>query len=327
VKGGVRLSWNDLATQFGTSPAGVPAVGAEDYKVEVTNSSDPQFEDPTVTATVDASCDATANTCYAPPATVGGHTDQTVVEPTSSGDFIWRVIPIDLTGNELPAATDSTPFSADLTAPTLTISTKNGVAVSSPLTIVASHAVTGVSSSTVHVVPAGKSESAAVAGTLHQEAADTWTFTPKGSLATGGTYNLVVDPGVSDSSGNSAVVTGNGVRTTLNAKDTSKGWSFGSGWTKHAASGALSGSYRSARAGKKAHIVVTGSEAKLFACKSPSMGKLTITVGGHSQTVSEHQSFTRCGVEVWHHALSSSAQTVTIKVAKTGGNVDELSVT
>jgi hypothetical protein len=109
--------------------------------------------------------------------------------------------------------------------------------------------------------------------------------------------------------------------------DNSKAWNFHGHWTKHSASGARSGSYRSASAGHSADLVVAGSVAKLFACKGPTMGTVTVKVAGHSQKVSLHQSFTRCGVKVWHKALPQGEQTVRVTVSKGTGNVDEVRVT
>jgi hypothetical protein len=327
VQGGERLSWSDLANAFASTPAGTRTTEAEDYQVEVTAASDPQFDSPISTTVVDAACDASVETCYSPPATQGAGTDQVVVSPTSSGSFIWRVSPVDISGNVLPAATDSTAFTIDVTRPAFSITTKNGVRVTGPLTIHASEPVTGVSESTVHVVPEGGDVANAVAGKLTLASApNTWEFRPKAPLATGETYVLSVSGSVRDQSGNSAVVTGTGVRTTRAAKDTSKGWTYSSGWTKHAASGARSGSYKSASSGHTASVVVAGSEAKLYACKGPSMGSVTIKVAGHSLKVSEHQSFTRCGVEIWHKALPKGEQTLTVKVSKRVGNIDEVKV-
>jgi hypothetical protein len=56
------------------------------------------------------------------------------------------------------------------------------------------------------------------------------------------------------------------------------------------------------------------------------MGSVTIKVAGHSLKVSEHQSFTRCGVEIWHKALPKGEQTLTVKVSKRVGNIDEVKV-
>jgi hypothetical protein len=327
VTGGVRLSWTDLAAKYATSPAGVPAVEAEDYTVQVAKATDPDFDSPVLTTTVDAACDSTVETCYSPSAHTSPGTDQTIVVPPATGSYIWRVKPIDLTGNALPAAADASAFTVDLTAPTFHISTKSGVAVSGPLTIVASEAVTGVSASTVQIVPEGKKVASAVAGKLTAGSApNSWEFTPTKPLATGGSYVLSVSGTVTDQSGNSAAVTGAAVRTTTTAKNTSKGWTFSAGWKKHSASGALSGSYRSAATPHSAHVVVVGTEAELFACKGPTFGTVSVTVGGHTQKVSEHQSFSRCGVEVWHRAIASGQQTVTVKVTKGTGDIDEVTV-
>jgi hypothetical protein len=233
---------------------------------------------------------------------------------------------MDLTGNILPASTDVSAFTVDVTAPALAITTRSGMPITGSMTIRASEPVTGVSGSTVHVVRKGTRS--ALAGRLRQGATPTtWVFTPSQPLITGATYVLSVSSIVQDQSGNSAVVTGRGVRTTRFAPNTSKGWTYSSGWHRHAASGARRGSYRSATAGHSATITVVGGELNLYACKSPSMGTITVTVAGHSTKVSEHQSFTRCGVLVFHRPLPKGAQRVRIAVTKRSGNIDEVTVT
>jgi hypothetical protein len=323
VTGGVRLSWTDLAANY-ASTTGTQSAEAEDYKVQVVSTSHPADD---ITATVDAACDASVNTCYSPPGTTAASTDQTVVEPKASGSYTWRVLPVDLTGNVLPATSGSSAFTVDLTRPAFHISTKSGLSVAGSFKIRATEAVTGVSASTVHIVPKGEAASAAVAGKLTVgSAANSWVFTPSKPLTTGETYVLSVDASVHDQVGNSAVVTGSGVRTTKVAKDSSKGWTYKGSWKTHSASGARSGSYRSASKGSSASVVVTGSEAELFGCKGPTMGDLTVSVAGHSEKVSEHQSFTKCGLELWHRALPKGQQKVTVAVSKGTGNVDEVSV-
>jgi hypothetical protein len=329
VPGGERLTWDDLLGEYSARTIGSPVTEAEDYEVQVTKADDTNFDSPVLTKTVDATCNRQVSTCYNPAGSaVAPGTDQTVVSPSASGSYIWRVLPVDLSGNFLPQAVDTNAFTIDVTSPQFSISTKNGVAVTGPITIRSTEAVVpNITTANVRIVPAGEGVGSAVAGTIHQGATNKiWVFRPSHPLATGGTYDLEVDSSVVDSNGNSAVVTGNGVRTTTVAKDTSKGWSYSHGWTKHAASGARSRSYKSASAGHSATLQVVGGQAMLYGCKSPSMGKLTVTVGGHSTSVSEHQSFTRCGLELWQKALPKGTQTVKVAVASGKGNIDEVRV-
>jgi hypothetical protein len=327
VHGGERLTWSDLAGQYATTPAGTPALEAENYKVQVTAADDTSFDNPVITSRVDGACDASLSaTCYAPPGAATAGVDQTVVTLPNNGNYIWRVSPVDISGNVLPAAVDTSAFSNDVTPPAFTITSSDGVGVKGPLAIKASEPVTGVSAATVHVVPVGGHGS--VAGTLtHGSVPDSWNFHPSSPLVTGETYTLNIDPSVQDQGGNSAVVRGSGVRTITKATDTSKAWTFNGKWTKHAASGARSGSYKSASAGHSAKLVVAGSAVKLFACKGPGMGEVSIKLAGHSQKVSLHQSYTRCGVKVWHKALQKGESTMTVKVSKRKGTVDEVAVT
>jgi hypothetical protein len=134
-------------------------------------------------------------------------------------------------------------------------------------------------------------------------------------------------PSLVDGNGNPIQVDGAGVRTRLTAKATSPGWHYSRGWVKEPVSSALSGKVFEAAPGRVASLTVGGSEAHLFACVGPHFGKITISVAGHSQTVSEHQKhFTSCGVEIWHRALPDTSRKLTISVVKGLGNLDEVTV-
>jgi hypothetical protein len=329
VPGGELLSWSDLLGNYDTTATGGTAAEAENYKVEVADAADTDFENPVISTIVDASCDRTRFTCYNPSgSTTAPATDSLVVSPTASGSYIWRVVPFNVSGLADPAAVSTSAFTVDLTKPAFSFATHNGFAVTSPLTIKASEPVaTPVNTSDLHVVPAGSPASAAVAGTLKLGSNNTtWIFTPTHPFATGGSYVLSVDNSVVDDNGNSAVVTGSAIRATTTAKDTSKGWTYSSGWTTHAASGALSHSYKSASAGHSASLNIAGSGVTLYGCKGPHMGTLAVTVAGHTQNVSEHQSFTRCGIPLWSKALPKGIQTLTVKVTHGTGNIDEVKV-
>jgi hypothetical protein len=242
----------------------------------------------------------------------------------ADGNYFWRVAPIDESGNVLTwSATRQ--ITVDDTAPKLSLTSKSGVSVSGPLGFKSSQSVTGVSSSTVDLTAAN---GAVVKGTVHATGSDTaWTFTPKTALVTGQTYQLKLLAGIKDDAGNAAVVSGSSVRTTTKADNSSKGWGYSTGWATHSASAAKGGSYRSAKKGKSAAINVVGKTATVYGCKGPSMGKLTLTVGGKAHSVNEHQSFTSCGVQIWHGSLPSGQVKITVKVAKSDGDIDELTVT
>jgi hypothetical protein len=244
----------------------------------------------------------------------------------SDGSYFWRVAAIDESDHVLTWSA-ARQVTVDATGPSVRFLTKSGVGLRGPLVIRFSDNISGVNASTVRVVLRGQSAAHAVAGRLALGGSPrTYVFTPKHPLITGGTYVLNLSPSLVDANGNPAVVTGGGVRTTTVASDNSPGWSFSSGWHKHAASGALSGSYKSASAGHSATLQVVGTTAKLYACKGPHMGSIRVTVGGHSTTVSEHQSFTRCGQVVWHKSLLQGPQTIRVAVVRGEGNLDEVRV-
>lgn len=327
VTGGERLTWNSLASSYSAAeavPSGQPAVEAKNYLVEVATAASGDFDNPVLTAAVDGACDTVVTTaCYQPGPHDGAGKDQ-YVATVPSGSYIWRVVPIDESGDALTAGVDSTGFTEDTTRPSLHLVTKKGVAVTSSLTVAASEPVTGVSSHTVHIVPAGKTAAAAVGGTLRDAAGNTWTFHPTHPLATGGSYRLLVDSSVTDKAGNPAKVASGSVTTVAVATDTSKGWAFTGHWTKHRASGARSGSFKQAAAGHRATLSVAGKKVTLFGCKGPGMGTVRVSIDGHAKAVNEHKSFTQCGVALWQHGLAAGDQTMTVKVVRGHGSIDEV---
>lgn len=323
VAGGVRLSWQDMLSHYASSltSVGKPAVEAENYLVEVTSSKDTDFADPVLTESVDAACDSAVatNTCYTPPSAESPGTDQATVT-LPSGSYRWSVAPADLSGNTLPPATGATFTTLQ---PSLHLTTASGVSVTGALAFAANRAVTGVSSSSVHLLAAN---GATVSGTVHAKSSTSWTFTPSSKLVTGQTYALSLASSIKDSDGVSATVSGSRVRTTTRADNTSRAWSYSSGWATHSASAAKGGSYRQAAKGKVASINVAGKTMSVYGCKGPKMGTVTLTVGTKAHSVNEHQSYTSCGVRVWQGSLPSGQVKVTLRVSKSDGDIDELTV-
>jgi hypothetical protein len=300
--GSVTFHWQDYLATGGES-----VLEAKNYELQV--SKDPAFD----TTVIDNSdIDLTQ---YTNPANF-----------LSNGSYYWRVIAIDEAGEHLTWS-PVYHFTVDASSPTVSFLTADGVLVTKGLQIQTSERVTGLKASTLRVVPKGKSVSHAVAGRIHKSAGpNTYMFVPDKPLGTGVTYVLVPAPSLVDGNGNPLVVTGGGVRTRTTAKATSHGWHYSRGWVKEPSSSALSGSVFAAAAGRVASLTVGGDEAHLFACLGPHYGKITISVAGHSQTISEHQKFTRCGVEIWHRALPDTSRKLTISVVKGIGNLDEVKV-
>lgn len=252
--------------------------------------------------------------------------DLTQYTPTTSsltdGHYFWRVEPVDESGNQL---TWSAPRELILnsTRPTAQLTATQGADVNKPLSITFSHIVKGVNSRTVKVIPDGKSTSHAVPGKIRLGgSALQYTFRPKHPLATGGTYDLHVSRKVRDPNGNRVVVTGGPVRVSLLAHNDSKGWHYSRGWTRHAASGAISGSYVQAARGHQARLHIAGSAMSITGCKGPGFGSISISVAGRTHHVNEHQAFTRCGVVLWTQAIPSGIHTVRVVVTRGTGNLD-----
>lgn len=255
--------------------------------------------------------------------------DLTQYTPTTSvlsdGHYYWRVNALDEAGNELTWS-QTRQLTVTASGPTASLH-GGGRGVTKPLKIHFNVPVTHVNSSTVLVVPDGKTTSHAVPGRVTLGASPTrYVFTPSGPFATGGSYDLVVRSSVVDTNGNHVIVTGGAVRVKTLATNRSRGWTYSHGWVRHKASGAASGSYIEAAAGKTAKLRIAGTKAKLLGCKGPGMGSISITLHGTTQTISEHQSFTRCGVVLWHHALPSGEPTLGVRVSGGHGNFDEVRV-
>jgi len=157
----------------------------------------------------------------------------------------------------------------------------------------------------------------------------TWTLTPTHKLVTGQRYalHLPVAGAIQDLAQNGAIVVGSAVRTTTIADDRSVAWSWPSGWTKSSSSNALGGTFEHATTGHGVSIALAGSSISVYGCKGPSYGSLVVRVDGVKKaTVSEHQSFTKCGVLVWDGVISTSAQH-TLNLTTVGtGTIDQVRV-
>ena len=243
-----------------------------------------------------------------------------------SGTYFWRVGVIDETGNLLHWSSVRS-MTVEATGPKISITSKSGIGVKSPVAIRSSAALTGVTtgsdSPSIYLVDAKGNP---VSGTLTKTGATTYTFTPSQPLVTGGSYAVGVAAGVTDAVGNQAVASSASVTTTTKADNTSAGWTFSKGWKTQKNSSAIGGSFASAGKGKVATIQVDGSSATLSACKAPSYGSIAISAGGKVKTVSLHQGFTQCGLTVWTGSLKPGVQTIKVRVVKGTGDIDELTV-
>jgi hypothetical protein len=245
---------------------------------------------------------------------------------TGAGPLFWRVNATDESGNLLTWSNTRT-VTVNSIRPTVKFTSESGVRVTGPLTIQFSHLVNGVNRSTLKVVPAGKSVSHALAGTLHRGASPTvFVFTPKHPLATGGSYSLWASHALVDVNHNHVLVSDTSLRAKRRAHNRSKGWHFDAGWSRHRSSGSFSGSDMEGRAGSTASIRIQGENVQIAACKGPQFGSISFRVAGISHTVNEHQSFTNCGVYVWRTALPAGIHTLHVQVVSGTGNIDSLAV-
>jgi hypothetical protein len=244
-----------------------------------------------------------------------------------SGHYFWRVAAIDQSGDILTWS-QAREVTLNASGPTVHFGSKPGLAVGKPIKINFSALVKGVNRHTVKVVPTDKPRSAAIRGSISLGSSPThYVFTPRKPLATGATYHLVVSSRLVDANKNHVVVTGKPLRTKLLATNHSAGWHYSTGWTRHAASSAISGSYTAATAGHTATLHLAGNDVEITGCKAPGMGSVSISVAGRTHRVSEAQSFTRCGVVLWHRALPAGIHTLRVRVSQGVGNFDAVTVT
>lgn len=249
--------------------------------------------------------------------------------PTSllaNGSYYWRVAAIDESG-KLLRWSSVRQLTVNAVSPTLSFLSTDGAPVDAPLLIQLSTPLRNLTGQTLKVVPAGTPSANFVRGRLVEGASPLlYSFFPRAPLATGGLYGLRLTTPVYDTTGNAVIVSGNPLRTALSAPNKSAGWQYSRGWTRHTASGALSGSYVQAKGDSIATLQVSGSEITVYGCKAPNMGHLTVNVAGQTYTLSENQPFTRCGVPLWHGAIPVGIRTLTLRVASGTANFDEVTV-
>ena len=321
VPGGERFVWNDLLSRYATAltSPGLPAVEAENYTVQVTDASDTDFAAPVFTATVDRSCDdANVTGCYHPGVSTGAGKAELVAH-VADGTYIWRVVPMDLSGNLLRAS--ATPsVTVDTTAPVFRLTDANGHADNAPLHIRASEPVSGVSGTSLTVVSVAGGVT--VAGALAPTSPTTWTFTPDGLFVPGERYTLAVTSAIHDGAGNLAVVAGSPVRISGRVDDKNGAWHYSSGWKRISSSSASGGTFAHGASGSTATVKVVGSSIAVYGCKAPKLGKMRVSVDGVVKAApSLAQSFTSCGVLIWKGSITSNA-VHTLKVTAVNGPVD-----
>jgi hypothetical protein len=243
------------------------------------------------------------------------------------GHYFWRVAAIDESGDIL-TWTQPREFTLNSNGPTVHFGSKAGQPVGKPVKVNFSELVRGVNKRTLKIVPEGEHVSHALRGKITVGASPRqYVFTPKHPLATGGSYSIFVSPRLVDANDNHVTVVGGPLRTKLLATNHSAGWHYLGGWTRHSASSAFSHSYVEASAGSSATLNVAGDDLQIAGCKGPGMGSISFSVAGKTHTVSEQQSFTRCGVVLWHRALPSGIHTLHVRVQSGHGNFDAVAVT
>ena len=117
------------------------------------------------------------------------------------------------------------------------------------------------------------------------------------------------------------------MRTTTIADDRSVAWTWPTGWAKVASSNAIGGTFERATTGHSVSLALAGSSISLYGCKGPTLGSLVVKVDGVKKvTVSEHQSFTKCGLLLWTGSITTNAQHVLALTTVGTATIDEVKV-
>jgi hypothetical protein len=197
------------------------------------------------------------------------------------------------------------------------VTPSSAVAVTQPLKLVFSEAVTGVSSASVTLTPAATT-------TVTVTGPTTATLTPTKTLLPGATYGVVVSSAVHDLNGNVADPTGPTFTVSPKVNDASKALTYGGSWRVLASSSAIGGSYHSSipttTAKTSATMKFSGIGVSLQSCLGPGNGYLDVYLDGVKKArLSLYRSYTGCGVRV--ATLKGLARaTHTLKVVGVGAH-------
>jgi hypothetical protein len=296
------FSWGDYEAQGGKG-----SVDARNYRLQI--ASDPRFQHVVLNVSdIDM-------------------TQYTDPKNLPRGSYSWRVAPIDEDGNLLTWS-DARTVLSDASTPHLHLAPapERGLSQSGTFTIRANEPVRGVSSSSVHIAPA--SGGGAIKGKLTQGTTPTsWYFRPTHTLVTGQTYVLQLSSAVTDPEGNPAVVSGKPVHVVKSADDHNRAWKFSRAWTHHKSSNAIGGDYVTAEHGHATSLPVAGRTVSVYGCKAPRLGHLKVYLNGHKRIVlSEHQSYTRCGLLLWKGTLPSGTSTLRLAATSKLAGIDAVRV-
>jgi hypothetical protein len=277
VTGEFTLGWRSYAGQLAIASGQSETQDAYAYHVQVAPSDHPSYDVTTDDQVID-------ETSYTP---------QTVYP---DGAYVWRVQAIDSAGHKLPWST-SQAFTRDATPPkAISVSPSSNVAVTQAVKVTFSEPVSGVSAASLGLSPA-------VAHTVTVLTPTTATITPTAAMVPGATYRVVLTSAIVDGSGNTADPLGPTFKVKAQVDDSSKAFTYSSGWSVLSSSSATGGSYHGAvptsTTQRTATMKFAGVGVNLNSCMGPANGYLDVYVDNVKKArVSLYRSFTGCGVRV-----------------------------
>ena len=278
VSGDFTLSWQSYADSLAARSGHAATQDAYAYHVQVASTDHAGYDVLVDEATVDETSYVSASKVY------------------PDGDYVWRVQTVDSAGHRLPWSLSQS-FTRDATAPRVTsVSPASQVAVTSPLRVVFSEPVTGVSASTLGL-GSGVPVTVAVLDATHA------TISPAAPLVPGRTYTVTVGPLVKDLSGNAAVAVGPTLKVSTVVDDPSRALHYAGTWGVHASTDAAGRSYHLGLPTSTSHPTVTGafvgSYVALIGCVGPYNGIVDVYVDGVRRAhVSTYRSFSGCNIPV-----------------------------
>lgn len=274
--GKLTLSWRSYADSLQAS-IGRATQDAYAYHLQVATADHASYDVLTDEATVD-------QTSYASP-----------TKSYPDGNYVWRVQVLDSAGHRLPWSL-SQAFTRDVTPPTAVVSPNSRVAVMSPLLVVFSKSVTGVSSTSL-TLGAGVPSTVSV---LDRRRA---IIVPSRPLVPGASYTVTLSPAIKDLAGNSARPDGPTLTVNPFLDDSSRAVAYAGPWRTSASSDAVGGSAHvvrpTATRPSSASLVFAGTGVVVTGCLGPADGYLDVYLDGtRLGRVNTYRSYSGCGARV-----------------------------
>jgi len=258
---------------------------------------------------------AVAGTVGTPTASTATWTPSANLSAGHTYRFSFSTAIHDSAGNQLTATFFTVNAAPDVTAPTIqSHSPTSDLALTGPMTITFSEAVTGVdgTSLTVHAVSANVN----VTGVIARPTPTTATWTPSTRLVPGETYRFSFTTAIHDTSGNPLAATSFNTRALTSVENTSA--AFLEYWDRDASSLANGGSYiSSSLSGSKADLTFTataGQTVAIYGIRLSSGGYADVYLDGVKKATASFYASSSTRARVYlSTALTAGSHTISIR--------------